>query len=126
MRLYRARVKQQKGVATATSNRWLPILGRYDDPDRQVVYVALEREDYWQYVWEKLAPDEVLARRTFLRRERESQRFKQARYNGPGGQIIQWQREMEKARRFQQACCPQPLESERDKAWAPFPREQRP
>jgi hypothetical protein len=105
---YQARVKQQQGVATPASNRWLPVRGRYYDPDRQIMFVALDREDYWQYVWEALEPDEDLARRTFTARERLSQRFKQTRFTGPGGKLAQWQQEMESARRFREACCVQP------------------
>jgi len=103
--LYQARVKQQEGVATPGSNRWLPVRGRYFDPDRQIMYVALDRQDYWQYVWEALAPDEDLARRTFLAREQLSRQVKQVRFTGPGGKLDQWQQEMEAARRFRQECC---------------------
>lgn len=103
--LYQARVKQQQGVAAPVSNRWLPVRGRYYDPDRQVMYVALDRQDYWRYVWEALAPDEDLARRTFTAREQLSRQFKQSRFTGPGGKLDQWVQEMEAARRFQQECC---------------------
>ena len=103
--LYQTRIKQQQGVAAPVSNRWLPIRGRYYDPDRQVMYVALDRQDYWQYVWEALAPDEDLARRTFMAREQLSRQVKQARFTGAGGKLDQWQQEMETARRFQQECC---------------------
>ena len=102
---YQARVKQQQGVATLASNRWLPVRGRYYDPDHQIIYVALDRQGYWQYIWEALEPDEDLARRTFAARERLSQNFKQSRFTGPGGQLAQWQQEMETARRFREACC---------------------
>ena len=102
---YLARVKQQQGVATAASNRWLPVRGRYYDPDHQTMYVALDRTDYWQYVWEALEPDEALARRTFAARERLSQQFKEARFTGPDGKLAQWQQEIETARRFREACC---------------------
>ena len=102
---YQARVERQRGVATEATNRWLPVLGHYFDPERQVFYVALERRAYWQYVWERLAPDEELARRTFLARERESRRYKQMRFTGPGGQLSQWQQEIEAVRRFQESCC---------------------
>jgi len=103
--LYQTRVKQQQGVATPATNRWLPVLGRYYNPDRQIMYVALDRQAYWQYIWEALAPDENFARRTFMARERNSQQFKQARFSGPGGKLAQWQQEVENARRFQQQCC---------------------
>jgi hypothetical protein len=122
--LYRERTKQQQGVATAESNRWLPIRGRYYDTERQVVYVALDRRDYWQYVWEKLAPDEALAHRTFQQRERESRRYKETRYTGPGGQLAQWERELESARRFQQACCRMLPEEAADEA-PPIPPARR-
>jgi len=102
---YLARVKQQQGVATSASNHWLPVRGRYYDPDHQIMYVALDRNDYWQYVWEALEPDEDLARRTFAARERSSQQFKQARFTGPGGKLAQWQQEIETARRFRETCC---------------------
>jgi hypothetical protein len=104
--LYQKRVKQQQGVATPATNRWLPVLGRYYDPDRQIMYVALDRQAYWQYVWEALSPDEDFARRTFSSRERVSQQFKQTRFSGPGGKLAQWQQEVETARRFRQQCCP--------------------
>jgi hypothetical protein len=103
--LYKLRVQQQQGVATPGSNRWLPVLGRYFDPDRQIMYVALNRQDYWQYVWEALSPDEDFARRTFSSRERVSQQFKQTRFSGPGGELAQWQQEVENAQRFRQQCC---------------------
>jgi hypothetical protein len=102
---YLTRVKQQQGVATAASNRWLPVQGRYYDPDHQIMYVALDRNGYWLYVWEALDPDEGLARRTFTARERLSQQFKQTRFTGPGGRLAQWQQEMETARRFRETCC---------------------
>ena len=102
---YRTRVKQQQGVATPTTNRWLPVLGRYYDPDRQIIYVALNRRDYWQYVWESLTPDEDFARRTFARRERISRQFKQTYFTGPGGRLGQWQQAMENARQFRRQCC---------------------
>jgi len=102
---YLARVKQQQGVGAPASNRWLPVRGRYYDPDHQLMYVALSRQDYWQYVWEALEPDENLARRTFTAREQLSRRFKQTRFTGPGGKLAQWQQEMETARRFREACC---------------------
>jgi hypothetical protein len=105
---YLSRVKQQQGVAAPASNRWLPVRGRYYDPDRQTMYVALSRQDYWQYVWEALEPDEGLARRTFAAREQLSQRFKQTRFTGPGGKLAQWQQELETARRFREACCDRP------------------
>lgn len=123
---YRARVKQQQGVATAGSNRWLPLRGRYYDPRRQVFYVALERRDYWQYVWEKLAPDEGLARRTFRSREQESRRYKQMRFTGPGGQLAQWEQEIESARRFQEVCCRPLPEAAAEPPLAPLPRQPRP
>jgi hypothetical protein len=103
--LYQARVKQQQGVATPASNRWLPIRGRYYDPDQQIIYVAVDRPAYWQYIWETLAPDEDLARRTFTDRERLSQQFKQTRFTGPDGKLAQWQQEIETAQRFRQQCC---------------------
>ena len=103
--LYKSRAQQQQGVATPASNRWLPVLGRYYDPDQQVMYVALDRQAYWQYVWEALSPDEDFARRTFISRERISQQFKQTRFSGPEGKLAQWQQEIENARRFRQQCC---------------------
>jgi len=105
---YLSRVKQQQGVAAPASNRWLPVRGRYYDPDREIMYVALSRQDYWQYVWETLEPDEDLARRTFTAREQLSQRFRQTRFTGPGGKLAQWQQELETARRFREACCDRP------------------
>lgn len=105
---YQKRVRQQRGVATPVSNHWLPVRGRYYDPDRQVMYVALARGSYWHYVWETLAPDEELARRTFLDRERSSRQYKQMRFTGPDGRLAQWEREIEQARRFRTQCC-QPL-----------------
>lgn len=123
---YRARVKQQQGVATEASNRWLPLQGRYYDPERQVFYVALERQAYWQYVWEKLAPDEELARRTFLSRERESRRYKQMRFTGPDGQLAQWEQEIENARRFQEFCCRPLTETAVEPPLAPLPGQPRP
>jgi hypothetical protein len=105
LRLYQTRVEQQRGVATPATNRWLPVLGRYYDPDHQIIYVALDRQAYWQYVWEALSPDEDFARRTFMARERISRQFKQTRFSGPGGKLDQWQQEVENARRFQQQCC---------------------
>ena len=112
--LYQTRVKQQQGVATPATNRWLPVLGRYYNPDRQIMYVALDRQAYWQYIWEALAPDENFARRTFMARERNSQQFKQARFSGPGGKLAQWQQEVENARRFQQQCCQTPATTNTD------------
>jgi hypothetical protein len=103
--LYQARVKQQQGVATSASNRWLPIRGRYFDPDREIMYVALDRQAYWQYIWEALASDGDLARRTFADRERLSRQFKEARFLGPDGQLMQWQREIDAAQHFRQQCC---------------------
>ena len=50
--LYQITCQQQQGVATPATNRWLPVLGRYYDPDRQIMYVALDRQAYWQYIWE--------------------------------------------------------------------------
>jgi hypothetical protein len=102
---YQARVKQQQGVASPSSNHWLPIRGRYFDPDREIMYVALDRQDYWHYIWEALEPDEDLARRTFTARERNSDQFKQARFTGPGGKLVQWQQEIEAAKKFYQQCC---------------------
>ena len=102
---YRLRVKQQQGVASPESNRWLPILGRYYDPEMQVMYVALDRRDYWRYVWERLAPDEDFARRTFSEREVASQRFKRAYFTGPGGWLAQWQLALDSARLFREQCC---------------------
>ncbi|MGD9330045.1 MAG: hypothetical protein PVJ53_01970 [Desulfobacterales bacterium] len=112
VRHYRSRVKQQQGVATPTTNRWLPVLGRYYDPDRQIMYVALDRRDYWQYVWESLAPDEDFARRTFSARERISQQFKRTYFTNPGGWLPQWQQAMDSARLFQQQCCQTPSTTE--------------
>lgn len=103
--LYKARALQQQGVATPETNKWLPVLGRYYDPDLQIMYIALDRQGYWQYVWEALSPDEEFARRTFISRERISQQFKQTRFTGPGGKLAQWQQAVENARRFQQQCC---------------------
>lgn len=103
--LYQSRVQLQQGVATPASNRWLPVLGRYYDPDHQIMYVALDRQAYWQYVWEALSPDEDFARRTFISRERLSQQFKQTRFSGPGGKLALWQQEVENAQRFRQQCC---------------------
>jgi len=105
---YKLRVQQQQGVATPATNRWLPVLGRYYDPDRQIMYVALDRQAYWLYVWEALSPDEDFAQRTFRSRERVSQQFKQTRFSGPGGKLAQWQQEVETAQRFRQQCCPTP------------------
>jgi hypothetical protein len=105
---YKRRVMQQQGVATPASNLWLPVRGRYYDPDQQIMYVALDRRGYWRYVWETLAPDENFARRTFLARERISQQFKQTRFNGPGGMLAQWRQAAEAAERFRQQCCPLP------------------
>ncbi len=102
---YKARTKLQQGVATRETNRWIPILGRYFDPDRQIIYVALDRKAYWQYVWEALAPDEAFARRTFNDREAISQQFKLKQFTGPAGQLAQWQHEIESSRLFQQQCC---------------------
>ncbi len=102
---YKRRVMQQQGVATPTSNRWLPVRGRYYDPNQQIMYVALDRQAYWEYVWETLAPDEDFARRTFLARERISQQFKQSRFTGPGGMLVQWRQAAEAAARFRQQCC---------------------
>lgn len=121
--LYQARVKQQQGVATPVSNRWLPVRGRYYDPDRQIMYVALERQDYWQYVWEALAPQEDLARRTFTAREQLSRQFKQTRFTGPGGQLDLWRQEMETAQRFRQACC-RPLPASTEPSAAASPHQQ--
>ncbi len=105
VRLYQKRVKLQQGVATPATNQWIPVRGRYYDPDRQVMYVALDRQAYWQYVWEILAPDEALARRTFDRHERLSRQFKQDRYTGPGGKLILWQQAVDNAQRFHRQCC---------------------
>jgi hypothetical protein len=103
---YKLRVKQQQGVATPETNRWLPVLGRYYDPDRQVMYVALDRQAYWQYVWEALAPDEALARRTFKTREHMSRQFKQTYFTGPDGKLAVWRRAIAEAQRFRRQCCP--------------------
>lgn len=103
--LYQKRVKQQQGVAAPATNQWFPVLGRYYDPDRQVMYVALDRQAYWRYVWETLAPDEALARQTFDRHERLSRQFKQDRYTGPGGKLVQWQQAIDNAQRFRRQCC---------------------
>ena len=103
--LYQARIKQQQGVATSASNRWLPIRGRYFDPSREIMYIALDRQDYWQYIWEALAPDGDLARRTFADRERLSRQFKETRFLGPDGQLMQWQREIDAAQQFRRQCC---------------------
>lgn len=120
---YRARVQHQRGVATADTNRWLPVRGHYFDPQRQVFYVALERQAYWQYVWEKLAPDQDLARRTFLVRENESRRYKKTRFTGPGGQLAQWQQEIESVRRFQESCCQPLAEPSSEQSLTPFERQ---
>jgi len=103
--LYQKRVQQQQGVAAPATNQWFPVLGRYYDPDRHIMYVALDRQAYWQYVWETLAPDEELARRTFDRHDRLSRQFKQDRYTGPGGRLDQWQQAIDNAQRFRRQCC---------------------
>jgi len=121
--LYKTRAQQQQGVATPATNRWLPIRGRYYDSDHQIMYVALDRQDYWQYIWETLSPDEDFARRTFMSRERVSQQFKQTRFTGPGGKLAQWQQAVENARRFQQQCC-QTLPAGETAATAILPGEQ--
>ena len=102
---YKMRVRQQHGVATPETNRWLPVRGRYYDPDRQVMYVALDRQAYWQYIWETLAPDEALARRTFKTRELISRQFKERYFTGPNGKLVEWQQAIGAAERFRQQCC---------------------
>jgi hypothetical protein len=120
---YKRRVMQQQGVATPANNRWIPLQGRYYDPNQQVMYVAIDRQSYWQYVWETLAPDENFARRTFLARERISQQFKQARFTGPGGMLVQWRQTIEAAGRFRQQCC-QPLPNTDASASSGMPKKQ--
>ena len=121
--LYKARSLQQQGVATPETNKWLPVLGHYYDSDHQIMYIALDRQGYWQYVWEALSPDEDFARSTFISRERISQQFKQTRFTGPGGKLAQWQQAVEIARRFQQQCC-QPLPAAETATTAILPEEQ--
>jgi len=102
---YKLRVRQQQGVATPETNHWLPVLGRYYDPDHQRMYVALDRQDYWQYIWETLAPNEDLARRTFKDREYISRQFIQRYFTGPGGKLAQWRQTIASAQRFREQCC---------------------
>jgi len=69
------------------------------------MYVALDRQDYWQYIWEAVGSDGDLARRTFADRERLSRQFKETRFLGPDGQLMQWQREIDAAQQFRRQCC---------------------
>ncbi len=105
---YRARIESQQGVATPESNTWLPIQGRYYNPARQRMYVALNRTDYWRYLWEALAFDPELAQADFKRREQLSRDEKIFQLEDPESAINRLQYSLETQLVFQRECCPAP------------------
>ena len=105
---YRARVESQQGVATPESNTWLPVQGRYYNPARQRIYVALKRSDYWRYIWEGLAFDPELAQADFNRREQLSRREKAFQLEDPESAINRLRYSLETQLAFQRECCPRP------------------
>jgi hypothetical protein len=102
---YRARVRRQQGVATPESNTWLPVQGYFYNAVQQRIYVALARDGYWHYIWERLAFDPALARETFKRRARRSRREKTYQLENPDSAINRNRYTLETLRVFERECC---------------------
>jgi hypothetical protein len=105
---YRNRVRRQQGVATPQSNIWLPVQGHYYNPDQRQMYVALEREAYWHYLWEGLASDPELAEATFKRREQQSRSEKSFQLENPDSAANRQRYRLESLLAFQRECCNAP------------------
>ena len=103
---YRARVRLQQGVATPETNSWLPVHGHYYNAARGRMYVALLRQDYWHYLWERLSFDPDLAETTFRRRERRSRIEKAYQMDNPDSRINQQRYRLETLMAFERECCP--------------------
>ncbi len=102
---YRTRVRRQPGVATPQSNTWLPVQGHYYNPVQRQMYVALAREAYWHYVWEKLSFDPDLAGAEFKRREQQSRIEKAFQLENPDSAANQRRYRLESLLAFQRECC---------------------
>jgi hypothetical protein len=102
---YRLRVAAQEGVPAPKSNAWLPLEGLFFDPESQTCFVAMQRRDYWRYVWESLGEDLGLAQRTFSARERLSLREKAQQQNNAQWGVGRWEADLALLNQFRFQCC---------------------
>ncbi len=102
---FRIRVERTPGLRSPVSDTWLPILGHYYLPDRDMAFVAMKRTDYWRYIGEALGFDTAEARRVFTAQERLGLDVRLNRFLGPQGRIARLRAESARFGAFFERCC---------------------